>query len=418
MTSAASPSQARTAWIITYTPAGSEPRVLRQARSLVEAGWRVVICGYGDRQTVPDPCEFVQLANNPASGRLASLAQRTNRDLGLRLARADLPAETARRLVVSLHHNSFPNWRRDHLAILKAAAERPGLSPSLVIAHDYPTCPPAHDLARRYKAPLIVDSHEYMLGALPENAQWVREQRPVIKVIQDRYFGLADQVMTVSEGIADQLNSEQALKRPVLVLRNAPPYVQSPFRPTSGAINVLYHGLLSPYRDLDLAIGAAALWRPEYRLTLRGPGDPDYLRHLRAMAAELGVEDRVSIEEPVSHDKLIESANRADIGLFAYRAGSPQRTYTLPNKFFEYVMAGLALAVSDLPEMTRLVQRHALGLVVGDATPASLASSIDSLTPERIDALKQASLAAARELSWDTEQAGFLAIVNELCRAP
>ena len=74
--------------------------------------------------------------------------------------------------------------------------------------------------------------------------------------------------------------------------------------------------------------------------------------------------ERLTIEPPVPFDQIVPAANRADIGYFVHLDTSPQRRFVLPNKFFEYVMAGLALCVSDLPEMARLVRQYDMGVLV------------------------------------------------------
>jgi hypothetical protein len=92
---------------------------------------------------------------------------------------------------------------------------------------------------------------------------------------------------------------------------------------------------------------------------------------------------------------------------------SPQREFTLPNKFFEYIMAGLALCVSNLPEMAKIMRQYDLGPLVPDCEPRLIASAINALTREWIDACKQRSLAAARELCWERENAVFIQALQD-----
>lgn len=403
----------RTAWLLTFTPASDEPRLLRQARTLVDNGWRVVVCGFDGRAPRPEEWSFLPLTNHEAYGPVV-YAYLSATLVGRRLARMDKAAlaEVAARLCF----HGLPNWRTHHIRILRAAADaEPALRPSLVIAHDYPTCPTADVLARRYGARVIVDSHEYMLGTGEQDPNWRGFERPFVKAMQDHYFARADQVIAVSSGIVDRLNVEQKLKRPVRLVRNLPPYQEQPFRPTSEQPVLLYHGIIDPVRDLDLAIEAAGLWTSGAKLILRGPGDTAYIARLRERAAQLGATDRVAIEGPVLFSEMIRRANEADLGYFVYADGSPQRRFVLPNKFFEYVMAGLACFVSDLPEMSSLVARYNLG-VIAPTSPQDIATAVDRLNPRQIDEYKRASLRAAKELCWESEQQVLLDIIEELCR--
>jgi hypothetical protein len=64
--------------------------------------------------------------------------------------------------------------------------------------------------------------------------------------------------------------------------------------------------------------------------------------------------------------------------------------------------------------MAEIVVRSANGLVADDFTPEALARAINSLTAPRIDAFKQASDAASRELCAEREQATWLRLVEKL----
>jgi hypothetical protein len=94
--------------------------------------------------------------------------------------------------------------------------------------------------------------------------------------------------------------------------------------------------------------------------------------------------------------------------LFALPDHSRHNAFALPNKFFEYVMAGLALCVSELPEMARLVHQYELGTLIPRVEPAAIAAAINGLDRHRIDAFKRASLRAARELCWEKESERML----------
>lgn len=105
-----------------------------------------------------------------------------------------------------------------------------------------------------------------------------------------------------------------------------------------------------------MAVRSMRLWCSEFRLVLRGYSDPEYVKPLWEIAHEAAVANRLTIESPVPFKKIIPSANQADVGYFVRLDTSTQRRFALPNKLFEYVMAGLALAVSDMPEVARLVR--------------------------------------------------------------
>jgi glycosyltransferase involved in cell wall biosynthesis len=152
-----------------------------------------------------------------------------------------------------------------------------------------------------------------------------------------------------------------------------------------------------------VAIDSVADWRPEFDLTIRGPGGSDYLAALRRHIAERGLSSRIILVPPVPMTELVREAAAYDIGFFALPGSSRHNEFALPNKFFEYVMAGLALCLTDLPEMARLVREFNLGVTFRSVDPQSIAEVINALEPASIDRYKRNALEAARELCWERE---------------
>jgi glycosyltransferase involved in cell wall biosynthesis len=166
---------------------------------------------------------------------------------------------------------------------------------------------------------------------------------------------------------------------------------------------VLYHGIVTPGRGLEVAIDSVADWRPEFDLTIRGPGGSDYLDALRRRIAERGLSSRIILVPPVPMTELVREAAAYDVGFFALPGSSRHNEFALPNKFFEYVMAGLALCLTDLPEMARLVRAYRLGVTFRSVDPQSIAGAINALDPASIDRYKRNALEAACELCWERE---------------
>jgi asparagine synthase (glutamine-hydrolysing) len=405
----------RTAWIVSYTPVAKEPRVIRQAQALVDAGWRVFVFGYEGPTACPESWHFVQLPSHFPNKPRMSFAVRALHLLGLLVARF-APLGRLRQLGARFYHATIHRYRLNGAAIRKFFERRADARPDLVISHDYFTCDIGYQIASRCGARFAVDCHEYARGQYMHDPRWVRWNRHYVVAMQDYYLSRADAVTTVCEGIAKLLDAEQALRRPVRVVRSMPFFRPQPFRPTGETITVLYHGEIYRTRGLHHAVGSLHLWRPEFRLVLRGYSDPDYVAELERIARERGVLERLTIEPPVTFDQIVPAANRADIGFFVHEDTSPQRRFVLPNKFFEYVMAGLALCVSDLPEMARLVRQYDLGVLVPECEERAIADAINGLDRERIDAMKRKSIAAAAELNWETEQHQMLSLYEELFR--
>jgi glycosyltransferase involved in cell wall biosynthesis len=287
----------------------------------------------------------------------------------------------------------------------------------LWLANDWTVLPIAEAIAREQGVPYAYDTHELAIEEYAQRWKWRVFQRPLIVAIERQGIRGAAFVTCVSQGIADQLFRFHRLDSPPMVVRNVPNFVKHCFRPTGENIRVLYHGLVTAGRGLEACIQSVALWRSEISLTIRGPGSETYLTALRTLAREAKVSERVVFAPPLPMTDLVREAVTFDIGLFALPGYSLQNSYVLPNKFFEYIMAGLALCVSDLPEMTPLLLNYKLGHSISAVTPQAIAAAINAFDRNSIDLCKRNSIKASVDLNWEAEARVFLRACNSAIAA-
>ncbi len=384
--------------MISLTPVTDEPRVKRQASALHEAGWQVSVAGYRGRDPAPAFWRHLEVADAGAGPGIGSALW------GSALSRF---SEGATERVY---------WRAaNYEEIYQQLAYVDPADYDLVLAHDWMATPLAHRLGEKLGIPFSVDVHEYARGQYMNSIRWRLGMRPWLHALQGRLLPRAAALTTVCDGIADLLFQDYPLPERPTVVRSFASHTELPFRPTGDRITALYHGILIPARGLEEAIKSAPRWNPGLHLVIRGAGPDDYVLRLRALAERVGASNRVTIEGPVPASEMIERANAdADIGFFVQPDLSPQKRFTLPNKFFEYVTAGLALCVSDLPEMARFVNEHELGVLVPNAAPEEIARALNSMDRDSIDRFKRRSLQAARSLDWNLEKTVMLGLYERV----
>jgi glycosyltransferase involved in cell wall biosynthesis len=410
----------RTAWIICYAGVSDQPRIIGQGRALVDNGWRVVVCGFDGHSPRPADWTYVRLPSTDAFSSLCFRALSQARRVCRFIAACGCNRRGqpwfgwAGRLYQALH----PYWLYLGWQLSKVLRDNPDLRPDLIIAHNYHTADLGYRLAARCRAKFSVDCHEYAAEENSCDPQWVRWQRPCIVAVQDYYLSRADVVTTVCDGIAELLDRDYRLPQPTVAVRSVPLKNIQQFRPVGERVTVLYHGDISRGRELHVAIRSVALWRPEIDFVVRGRGDAEYITELRDLANQMGVAARVFFEPAVPLDRMVPEANKADIGYFSYTNFSHQSEFVLPNKFFEYIMAGLALCVADLSEMRRVTHRYGLGRLIARHSPEAIAEVINSFTREEIERFKRASLKAAETLNWDHERHRLIGAYNGLFAAP
>ena len=88
----------------------------------------------------------------------------------------------------------------------------------------------------------------------------------------------------------------------------------------------------------------------------------------------------------------------------------------LPNKFFEFIQARLAIAIGPSPEMARLTKQYNLGIISKNFTPKSMAESLNSLTKEQILQYKENANQAAKILNAEREGEKLFRILEEIAK--
>jgi glycogen synthase len=224
----------------------------------------------------------------------------------------------------------------------------------------------------------------------------------------------ADRVITVSPGIARLLAQTYQLATLPLILTNVAPYQPVAVHQLGSTLELLYHGVVKPGRGLETLVRAMALVRRPARLVLRGSGATRYTASIQQLATGLSKPRLVKFEQPVSFEKVVEAAACSDIGLFVPPLTTAQTKFMLPNKIFEYLMAGLMIITSDAEDVSEVIRQHGCGLTLSTPAPAHLANIIDGLGNAEIEGYKARSRKAAHLLNWEIERNKLIALYNEL----
>ena len=158
-------------------------------------------------------------------------------------------------------------------------------------------------------------------------------------------------------------------------------------------MRMIHHGAAAPSRGIETMIEMMRHVDERFHLDLMlVPLSLPYLEKLSVLARKV---PRTRIIPPVAMQDLVPAGNDYDIGLYLLRPSSFNNLHALPNKFFEFIQARLAVAIGPSPEMARIVRQFDCGIVADDFAPATLACALNSLTAADVDRMKAGSEKAA-----------------------
>ena len=263
--------------------------------------------------------------------------------------------------------------------------------------------------------PIWADLHEYSPLEY-ENFWWWNLTLKHYVDWQCRKLLVACQAYTtVCQGVAD-LYAQQYHISMDAVTYNAPIYQQLAPGNIKETIRLVHHGGAQPQRKLENMLSLIELLGPGYELhfylSMPSPSSVNYCAFLAKMATEKKLP--VFFHEAVPTHEIVQTINAYDIGVFILEPVNANYLYALPNKFFEYIQARLAIAVSPNPEMKALVEKYELGVVANDYAPENLAQCIRKLSAEKIKYYKNQSHLHAQALSFDGNRQKMINIANHL----
>jgi len=276
----------------------------------------------------------------------------------------------------------------------------------LVITHDITTCPMAFEFAG--KAPVIIDLHEYLPLEKSQSLLWrLLFQRGVEQLCRS-YLPRAAATMTVSEGIAELYQKNYGITPTVTY--NAAYYQELLPTPVGDAIHLVHHGICTKERNIIELIAMMDQLQDRFHLHLYLVGKGNYYDDAKARAM---AHPRVHWHDPVPLTDIPRTMNQYDIGLFL----TPQNAnfeFGLPNKFFEYIQARLAILVWPTKAMSRILHQYGFGTTCREATTTSMAEALNALTVERITGFKRATQTAASTLTAERSMEIIQSVVDRV----
>lgn len=285
-------------------------------------------------------------------------------------------------------------------------------------AHDLDSLLPAAVAARRLRSKLIYDSHEFFT----EQSSLVG--RPLVRsfwrLLETSLISRADRVITVSQSIAQALSERYKLCS-VFVVRNLPRYqkpvcsdvIRRKLSLSADTPVILYQGGFLHDNGLIEVVQSVA---QTDNLALVLLGDGPYENLLRREVRRLALDKRVFFLPRVPFYQLHSYTCSADLGLCLIKDTGHSFLYSMPNKLFEYIMAGLPVLASDFPEMRQVILEANCGELCSPTNVKMISQLVTSLLndQQRMETYREGSVLAARTLCWESEASRLLHVFEGL----
>ncbi|MCD8843899.1 glycosyltransferase [Staphylococcus gallinarum] len=256
-------------------------------------------------------------------------------------------------------------------------------------------------LSRYKKAKIIYDAHEiYAKNAFINKFTIISF---IVQQIEKYIVKRIDGFITVSHAASSYYKSKGYAKE-AIVITNAPIKEEGIIQNTvKDHFDIVYQGQLVENRGYEEFLKSGKLIKnSEINLIIRGFGN--LKEKLQSDKEELKIEN-VRIEEPVEMNQLVKALSKSDVGVILTKPTSINFEYTVSNKIFECIHAGLPVILSPVKEHKYLNDIYNFGIVLDEVTSENIAEAIFNLykNPETYNELKNNAIKASEVLTWQNE---------------
>jgi glycosyltransferase involved in cell wall biosynthesis len=284
------------------------------------------------------------------------------------------------------------------------------LKPQILNCHSLMMLPVAVLIKQFTSARLIYDPHELETERLGLNGL----ARKISKIVERKLISACQAVVVVSPSIQCWYKKEYPGKIVTLV-RNVPRFTpvvrRNLFREKLGIphdkLIFLSQGLLNEGRSINLYLEVFSR-ATHHHLVIMGYGPLEF-----RVKEAANSHPNIHFFPAVRPDEVLTYTQSADVGLSLIENYCLSYYYSLPNKFFEYIMAEVPPIVSDFPDMAEIVSTYRVGWAI-NVGREDLYDAIQMLTRLVVDEHRTRMDKARQQLCWENEEHALISVFKNL----
>lgn len=276
-----------------------------------------------------------------------------------------------------------------------------------ICAIDLDTIAPCHTISRFKHILRIYDAHE-LFTELKEVVTrprikkiWQQVEKTLVPKFKWGY--------TVSDSIAEEFHRRYNVK--YKTIRNMP-LLKAFGENEKNEKFILYQGAVNEARAFEYLIPAMQ-WI-DCRLVICGDGN--FMEQLKKLISNYNLENKIELKGMILPGELWKISQQAFIGVAIAEKEGLNQYLALPNKFFDYIHAGLPQVTMNYPEYKKINQQFEVALLIDDLDPKRIAATINNLLLDDVlhTRLKENCLKARLELNWQQEEKKLLAFYQSV----
>ncbi|HEV7334267.1 MAG TPA: glycosyltransferase [Flavisolibacter sp.] len=278
--------------------------------------------------------------------------------------------------------------------------------PDAICAIDLDTILPCYFVSKLKSLPRIYDAHEYFTELKEVRTRpfvkkfWTSIERFTVPKFQFGY--------TVSAGLAEAFYEKY--NRRYEVIRNLP--ILKPQSEAPRENFLIYQGAVNEARGFEFLIPAMK----EVPYTLVVCGDGNFMQQLKELIRVNGVEEKVTLKGMMLPQELRAIAAKAMLGIGLAEKEGINQFHALPNKFLEYMHAGLPQIAMNFPEYQKINSHFRIAVLLDDLSVPAVIKCINETmrNQELLQQMRDNAIKAREIYCWQSEEKNLLQFYQQV----
>lgn len=292
-----------------------------------------------------------------------------------------------------------------------------GNKTDVLFANDLDTLWANNRASKIKNIPLIYDSHE-IFCEVPE-LQKTPLKKKIWEAMEKRIVPKLKHCITVNDSIANYFKEKYGTT--FTVVRNIPEQSHNFSAKSKKELGIPDNEKIIILQGAGINIdrGAEELIKamPDTKAHLYVIGGGDAFPTLKKLVSQLNLGHKITIKDKMPKSELLHYTYNADIGISIDKDTNLNYHFSLPNKIFDYIQAGLPILSSNLPEIKNLISRYNIGCIIENHDPKHIAEKLNyMLNSQEFSAWKENTRKAATENTWENEKKHLSGVLETLIK--
>lgn len=178
---------------------------------------------------------------------------------------------------------------------------------------------------------------------------------------------------------------------------------------------ILYQGAVNEGRCFEQLVPAMRGIQAELHIYGKG----NFEAQLKQLVQDYQLTDKIKIFQSIEPEELKKITSQSSLGLTLFEKTGLNQEYSLANRFFDYMMAGIPQVCVNFPVYKSINNDHRFALTISNTEPATIAKAVNKLLndPVLYAELQSNALQAREILNWEAESATLLQFYQNLFAA-